>query len=263
MNKEEFLQSGLLEQYVLGLTDAEETKKVEEFLQDYPELREEAKAMHAAIEHYASRYAISPPEKLKHRILQEIDKMEDPSKVTPTDGNSTRMRTRSGQNFAYAAGIALLMGSVFLFFQIQNLKQETQAAKEQLAACQSEVTNLRQRQIEREPVFAVIQHPGTHPVALKDTAPEPAFQATAYWNAETQTAYLQTAGLPQAPSGHQYQVWADVDGEMINVGLIDPNGAPLQPIAFLEKAESLNITIEPLGGSKHPNTDRLVAAGRT
>ena len=38
MNKEEFLTSGLIEQYVLGLTSPEEDRIVERFAEEYPEI---------------------------------------------------------------------------------------------------------------------------------------------------------------------------------------------------------------------------------
>jgi hypothetical protein len=38
MDKEKFLQSGLLEQYVLGLTDPEEEEVVNHYLERFPEL---------------------------------------------------------------------------------------------------------------------------------------------------------------------------------------------------------------------------------
>ena len=39
MTKEEFIKTGLCEQYVLGLTTLEESKTVEEMLLAYPELK--------------------------------------------------------------------------------------------------------------------------------------------------------------------------------------------------------------------------------
>lgn len=57
---------------------------------------------------------------------------------------------------------------------------------------------------------------------------------------------------------HDYQMWADVEGEMINMGLID-NKKDLLAMNYIENAESLNITIEPLGGSEHPDVSRSIS----
>ena len=73
--------------------------------------------------------------------------------------------------------------------------------------------------------------------------------------------YLNTAGLPELDAEEDYQLWGDVDGEMINMGLINVNSEELQPMAFIEGAESLNITLEPEGGSEEPTVTLLYVNG--
>jgi hypothetical protein len=48
---------------------------------------------------------------------------------------------------------------------------------------------------------------------------------------------------------------------MIPLGLIQPNDGDMHPIQYVPQAASLNITIEPLGGSKHPTVSKLMASG--
>jgi hypothetical protein len=47
---------------------------------------------------------------------------------------------------------------------------------------------------------------------------------------------------------------------MISIGLIAQDLAKYQDLVFLENAASLNVTIEPKGGSKEPTVSRLVAS---
>ena len=53
MDKERFLESGLLEQYVLGLTSEEETREVERYAQAFPEIRAEIDLLRKAVRQYA------------------------------------------------------------------------------------------------------------------------------------------------------------------------------------------------------------------
>ena len=53
-------------------------------------------------------------------------------------------------------------------------------------------------------------------------------------------------------------MWADVDGEMINMGIINTSKA-LLAMQYIPEAESFNITIEPKGGSPHPTVSELIA----
>ncbi len=53
-------------------------------------------------------------------------------------------------------------------------------------------------------------------------------------------------------------MWADVDGEMISMGLL-PTDKELIALTYIDKAASLNITIEPKGGNDHPTVERLIS----
>ncbi len=62
--------------------------------------------------------------------------------------------------------------------------------------------------------------------------------------------------LPLRPN-ETYQLWADVEGEMINMGLLSSE-EDLTPAIYISKAESFNITVEPAGGNDHPTVSNLI-----
>lgn len=72
MDKEEFIQSGLLEQYVLGLTSDEESEIVEYHLDLFPDLRQDMFLLQIGVASYAAQYAVPPPRHLKRKILSQI-----------------------------------------------------------------------------------------------------------------------------------------------------------------------------------------------
>ncbi len=263
MNKEQFLSSGLLEQYVLGITSSEERRKVEYYLEQWPDLKDEVHKMRSAIEDYAMKQAIPPPPHLKDQILNEL------SSQKTAQGSQAELGRRRGvgaQVFTGLAVMAALVASLlaFIFYTgkqntqhaYNRLQNEFQALKE---SCESD----RRAQQEMEKVFAFLSHGATQPVTLQGTRSEYQNGIIAYWNEENKAAYLSLTNLPPAPEDKQYQVWADVEGEMINVGLIKPGQEEsFQPIAYLPEAESLNITIEPNGGSEEPTIENLVLNGK-
>ena len=81
----------------------------------------------------------------------------------------------------------------------------------------------------------------------------------AYWNPDLQEGWLDPTKLPALPTDRQYQIWADVHGEMISIGLIPKGQDELVIINFLPDAESINITQEVLGGVDHPTIALLTA----
>jgi len=72
---------------------------------------------------------------------------------------------------------------------------------------------------------------------------------------------LRVIELPGIQSDQTYQLWADVDGDMLSLGTFDAALAIIDaiPMDYLDRATSLNITVEPKGGSKHPTVSTLTA----
>lgn len=263
MDKERFLSSGLLEQYILGLTSPEESEEVERYLEAFPELQTEAEAMRKAIEQYALQHSVPPPSHLKSKILTEIDEMA-------TQEQSVRSkalhRARNAKNMAVGIGalasVALLLLAGFLFRELNRSENRLERLNARFAAyrenCHEERENLeRQAQL-----YAFINHHQTRPVLLQGTELAPNAEAVVYWNDSEKNAYFRSIRLPEPPPGHQYQLWADVDGEMINAGLLSKTGEGMYTIDYIDRAESLNITLEPEGGSEHPTVSRLMLNGK-
>lgn len=75
MEKKHLLSSGLLELYVLGDTDPQETSLVEEMLLLYPEIQEELNSIELAFEKLAMANAVQPDPIIKPFLLATLDLM--------------------------------------------------------------------------------------------------------------------------------------------------------------------------------------------
>jgi hypothetical protein len=53
--------------------------------------------------------------------------------------------------------------------------------------------------------------------------------------------------LPQLPENQNYQIWAELQDRMVNLGILDPSNKKLQSIPYMENALGLSITIEKKG----------------
>ena len=72
----EFIQSGLLELYVMGAGSEEETAEVEQMAAAHPEVRQELDAISEQMEQYAIAHAVKPRKTVKTLVLATIDYME-------------------------------------------------------------------------------------------------------------------------------------------------------------------------------------------
>jgi len=263
MNKDQFLASGLLEQYALGITSEEESALVEQYLSAFPEVRAEYTSMRKALDQYAKQYAIQPPEVLRNRVIEAVDyqhaRSQDNNEPVPSGSNGRFSRSGWSRFLVYTAILLMGAGLFLLDRKADGLQQALSSQTVLLEACQEEKENLESSNT----MFAFLKHDQTQQVSIEGTPLSPEMRLIAYWNEATSKAYLNPVNLPAPPQGKQYQIWADVDGEMISVGLLNPE-LPLDQLAtisFIEKAESLNLTLEPEGGSEEPTVSLLMANG--
>ena len=256
MDKQQFKNSGLLEQYVLGLTSPEENQIVEEFVNTYPDIKKELDGFRNAMEQYAQQHAVPPPPRLKKTILKSIDDLEN----APLAKASNKWYQNLGLVLAM---IATLVFGILALIESQGKK----AYQKQLSVSQTALSTLQEdcaSQLAKYQAIAdmsgFIQDPSTRKVNLKGSGLVPNAQAIAYWNEDQSKGYLNLGSLPEPPAGKTYQLWADVEGVMIDAGVVKRTPQnQLIAVNFIEHAESLNITLEPEGGSTAPTVAFLQA----
>jgi len=257
MNEEvrKFMESKLLEDYLLGFTSVEQTKQVEEFIAKYPAVKAKYLEMQDEIEQYAEKLAVPAPKNSKDAIMQAISRMEQTN-------YQAAVQTRAYKNWAIAAGIIALLSCSLAFLQWNNASKmaaQNEALNKQYQTLKAdcEKTDIQYASLDR--LQEILKHPATQKVLMEGSGLAANLQTVAFWNNEAKVAHLNIAALPTLPDGHCLQIWADVHGEMINLGVL-PNESMVIELPYKVDAESLNITVEPLGGSEHPTVSRLVAS---
>lgn len=247
MTKEEFLKSGLIEQHVLGLTSPEEEQVVQQFLQLHPELQLEVDALHHAMQQYASQYAIPA-------VPGESSEKQHPRPVAVK---------RAGISGYLLYGLLLLLGLASAFLWRQNQQQQSSILhlEAEYAALATYCEQHEQKARAAQAMLEKTKLPTTSKYVLAGTTLAPDCFAVAYWNPDLKEGWLDPTKLPALPKDKQYQIWADVHGEMISIGLIPKDNDALVAINFLPEAESINITQEVSGGTDHPTVKLLTVSG--
>ncbi len=84
LNIEAYIESGILEHYVMGVLSESETDEVSSYLAIYDELKKEVGRIELALENYAIQHGISPPKHLKENMLDSISnlKLEKEMKIS-------------------------------------------------------------------------------------------------------------------------------------------------------------------------------------
>ncbi len=248
MDKQKFISSGLLEQYVLGLTTPEENREVEAYLETFPELKEEVNAMEDALMRYAVSQSI-PPSPNKRRIIQS----------TPTESRSRSLLADWYSPIVFVI-TTLVLGS-FSFV----LWQENKILRHSLESQRAEMSLLEQHYFHQDHdahLFGILSHQDTKQIELTNhLTTSSQHTVVAYWNPTAHKAILNASALHAPPENHQYQLWYFINDKYISATLLESSKPKLIPISYLPKVQKVMITIEPLGGSRHPNMQRIAYTG--
>lgn len=276
MNIQEYISSGIIESYVLGLADAEERREFERLAEEYPELREARIAFEVSLENNMQLGSIAPPAHIKSKILSEID-MESHKTATSLSGGGSTVPTSSRMvivkkdysKFLAAAAVILLLMSTALNFYFFSRYREYNKKYLALIASQTELAShnqiLETRLLEYEKTMEMMKDPAMYIVKMPavPSAPDPSVATTVYWDTRTKDVYLAINRLPKPESNQQYQLWAIVDGKPVDAGVFDiKDGGGMTKMKNIPKAEAFAVTLERKGGSPTPSLDKMYVMGK-
>lgn len=271
MNAQEYIESGIIEAYVLGMLSEPEKMEVEEMAEKFPEVNAALNEARNTMGSFAKAYSVQPKPEWKEDILKAaLDARPSGKDVTVRDISDTYEkgeRSSSGSSWAIAASIALLVSlgiNVFQYLSLNGFKQELRATNIRLSELeqnhQTMVTNYK----EVSGNLAVLTDPNTASFIMTGVQGRDAsLRADVYWNPASEMVYLNVKNLPQAPVGKQYQLWALKDGKPIDMGVFDgrdPEKA-LKEMGKVPGAQAFAVTLEPSGGSVNPTMEEMYVYG--
>jgi anti-sigma-K factor RskA len=129
-----YIETGILELYVLGDVSPEERLQVEEMMSKHPLIKAEVADIEKAIEAYAQANAVAPSENQRNKILNSIvtnfadDSIFATAKTAVKDNVIMMQPAPKANNFykyAFAASIALLAASIVALYNMHNQLQES------------------------------------------------------------------------------------------------------------------------------------------
>lgn len=126
----QYIESGILELYVLGNLTPQEKKEVEEYAKIYPAVKQELNDISQTMELFADHHAIEPRESLRETVIEQLmgntsfndtfsakkDFTSDDQKVVPFKIT----KQNPFYKYAFAASVALLLVSLIALFNIYN-----------------------------------------------------------------------------------------------------------------------------------------------
>ncbi len=245
--RKDILEQGLLEKYLLDELSADEAQQIEMALANDEELKKQFQLLEADFEKMAFENAITPPPAIKSALVNRLE--------------PTPVRSLPANWLWIAASFAalFLLSSLWMYTKWQSAQEELDFLQDQSTVLQDRLEVLEENYKLTNNRLQIINNPGTIPFVLKGNDLTPDSRAVAYVNHNNRLVVVNPKGLQPLPDDQTYQMWSDVEGEMINMGLL-PTDKDLVTLKYIDHAESLNITIEPAGGNDHPTVEQLISA---
>jgi anti-sigma-K factor RskA len=263
VNLQDYIASGIIESYVMGLASESERAEFEQMCAEYPALVAERRKFEESLEHYAAEHPVQPPSEVKVKVLKIIT-MEN-SKISMSSkslGNVGWMR------FVAAASVILVIVMAAMYYHVseqnktiieqnKDLSSTNDRLKERLDTTQSTLDRIVKEQ-------SVVSDPNALVVNMVGTTVAPKSSANIYWDSANTSVYLVVKNMPKLPTDKQYQLWALIDGKPKDLGVFDATDEKvILKMKNTQKAQAFAITIENKGGSPSPDLKRLQSMGKT
>jgi hypothetical protein len=262
-NVQQYIESGILEQYALGELSPAEQAEVEALAARHPAIGEELQSVQAALGVYAEAHAITPPTGMRERVLgnvlaqiggaaaaatpnsalrADVDAVAQakgtsaPAFTTPAAADTAVVRplssapeaAQSRSTWAMAASVALILSlgaNALLYSNWKSASSELVALQNDQArfATTTQVVEKQLGDLREE--NQILRSEEFRAITLAGTKDAPTARAKVMYNPATHKVYVDVKSLPPLPEGKQYQLWALDKGKPVDAGMLAANTA--------------------------------------
>jgi anti-sigma-K factor RskA len=265
VNIQEYISSGIIESYVMGLASPEERVEFEKMCGLYPELVEARNSFELAIEKQAFQNSVLPPAGSKEKTWSAIQQSanKNTSKVISME---TRRSRSSGLRWFAAASVILFLLTAYLAYSFYNKNRELQARidrNDSLITRMTESAKINDSLINKMTQGEKMMHDPNvmvvNMVGLKGSSSS----ANVYWDSTSTDVYMVVKNMPKLPSDKQYQLWALIGNKPVDLGLFDlPQSNVILKMKNTQSADAFAITIENRGNTGGPDLGQLQSMGK-
>lgn len=255
MNVEAYISTGILEAYVLGELTLREREQVEQQLENNAALRDELVRIEKTFEQLAIQTAVKPKSDFKKQVLASAN-----PKVISQAPKIVLWQWLAAASVIVVCGFAYLAYNYYTQWSSTARELAELESRHQQIAQNLNTVNLELSKIQHE--VAVIDNPSFARIALAGTASAPDAHATVYWNSTSQEVYLRIQNLKALTAANQFQLWALIDGQPVDMGVFDVTNGLIK-MKTTTRADAFAVTIEARGGSPVPTLQTLQVMGST
>ncbi len=259
MNIKDYIESGIVASYVLGLASEAKQKEFESLCKQYPELIEAKRSFERALEDQLMKEAVPVPDGIKEKVLGSIRKPDANNMNRGEREYKTPVRKINAWKMVAAGCIFLLAGSIYFAYFFREKYQKSQKEN-------TELKHSLEKSSYTNPLLAldpIVKKPSVKWAAMIEPKDSSHCMAHVYWDTVSAKTFLLIGNIPRPVSGKQFHLWALADNHAINLGMFDiKKQGKLIQMKNVQKANTFVITIEQNSGSLAPSMQAMYAIGK-
>ncbi len=244
-----FLSSNLLNTYLVGETSLEESKQVEHFISNYPEAAHAYEKLQYNLELIAKTGAIDVPNNILSDILESLDETNETKVIQLVQKRKTPWYSIA----ASAAAVLFAATSFMLYDKNQNLADENNVVIDEIYDLRSDIDKNNSKLDELSRELMKLNNPDARKYVINGNERAKNLKTVAYINSVEKTSMIDVITLPQLPKEQHYQIWAELQDRMVNLGILDESNRKLKQIPYMEDALALSIKISTKGDTTNEN----------
>ena len=239
-----FINSGLIDKYILGDTSIAESIEVEHYISEYSEIENEYNRLQDNLEIIAKSNSEEAPRHILKSILESIQEKPVISL------NTTRNRTPWYSIAASFVAVAFAVMAFLMYQKNMALITENQVVVEEIFDLRSDIDSYNSKLDRVMLQFQSLNNPETEKYVLRGNSRAKDLKTVAYINSIDKTSMIDVVSLPKLPSEEQYEMWAKFQDRMVSLGILDESDRTLKSIPYMENALGLSISIENKNNAK-------------
>ena len=235
----------------MGLCSTEEKNELELLRLTDATLNKAIINFEIELENKMLRNAFLPGVNTDDKILQTLQSLGTAAPVVAMHTEDKKVKRFSLYKIVAAASV-LLFG-VSGFFNYTQYKQNKDQAS-QLAVKDNLPQSLPLAN------YNILQDPTITPVAMSGVGYHAICRCTMFWDKKTGKAYVMIHHLVPSGDNNEYQLWANVNGKQVSVGMINDKIRDrfVEVSGMPEDAKEFTVTLEKNGGATVPDADVIL-----
>lgn len=274
MDIKAYIESGILEAYVLGALTEKERASVEADIAMYPELATEVEAIEMAMQLHAEETAVTPPASMQDKIWNVIEagnmpkqqSVENPSAKVVDLAPSPVLPRPAWQRAAVWAAVAVsVLTNIVLLSQRNASRTQNYELADKIHALEAKDSAMLAKVESYDKGMNMIADTAMRTIVMRSAKPGHDMTGMVFWSKAKGEAYLAIHHMPMPEKGKQYQLWVIQDGKPVSMGVIDSNlvanaGTMFKVPMVITGGQAFAISLEKEGGAPSPTEVMVVGA---